>query len=156
MSTINTAMDLPALISAESLKLSLSVLIPGLLKSLWPLIKRLVGIHYSEKIAITERRAKSLTKISELYDKSINPATKNAVKALYDVIGMQYSVKINELLLTFLREKNIIHENKDFQSFIKVPRIHNIQSDSIEEYNKRYRKLRCYQIISTEPVHDFV
>lgn len=146
MEEINSTINFSTLISTESLKLSLGVLIPGLIKAAWPLIKRLAGIHYAEKATVTEKRAKALSCISELYTKSINTAMENAVKALYDVIGMQYSVKINELLLTFLRERNISYEDRDFQGFIKTPCIKDIQNDSFNSYNKRYRKLRGLQL----------
>ncbi|EJL85968.1 hypothetical protein [Pantoea sp. GM01] len=146
MEEINSAINISTLISTESLKLSLGVLVPGLIKAALPFIKRLAGIHYAEKATITEKRAEALASISNLYAKNINTATENAVKALYDVIGMQYSVKINELLLTFLRDRNISYEDRDFQGFIKIPCIKNIQNDSFNSYNKRYRKLRSVQV----------
>ncbi|WP_312179620.1 hypothetical protein [Pantoea sp. CTOTU46764] len=146
MEEMKSTINLSTLISIEPLKLSLGVLILGLIKSAWPIIKRLAGIHYAEKATITEKRAKALSCISDLYAKSINTATDNAVKALYEVIGMQYSVKINELLLTFLRERNISYEDRDFQGFIKTPCIKDIQNDSFNNYNKRYKKLRGNQL----------
>lgn len=69
MEEINSTINFSTLISTEPLKLSLGVLIPGLIKAAWPIIKRLAGIYYAEKATVTEKRAKAFTCTSELYKK---------------------------------------------------------------------------------------
>lgn len=76
-------------------------------------------------------------------------ATKNSIKALYETINMYYPSHINERLLTFLREKNLVYENREFQAFIKVPPVNDLQNEAVSSYNKRYRKERARRIIYT-------
>lgn len=139
--------SLSAFIGTESIKLFLGVFVPGIMKYSLIWIRKLLDIQSVEKNSLTEKRAKVLSDISAMASKRRIDVTKNAIKAMYESIGMYYSNSVNKFLLTYLRVSCITYDDRDFQAFIKTPVFSDIQTASVKNYNVKYRQERKQKCI---------
>ncbi|MGE0971521.1 hypothetical protein ACQFN5_18385 [Klebsiella sp. WOUb02] len=110
-------------------------------------LRKFFDIQPAEKMAVTEKRSKTLANIAGMVNEKLTDASQNTIKALYETIGMYYPISINERLLTFLRENSISYDDRDFRAFIKTPLSPGVQSASVSLYNVRYRKERKQRIV---------